>query len=178
MNRRKISGMIILSQTFYHSTYCLMIYFASVFLLDRGFSNGQIGAVMGLAFALSIPVQQAMPLIIARYNLRMCRLLGGLYILVSASSFLLYLLPLKNLATAAMMIGIFCVQIGLAASVDSLYRGYELQGLSLSFGLFRGIGSGMFALASLIMGMMLKIVPPASLLLGSPPEGAALRTPA
>lgn len=33
LNRRKISGMIILSQAFYHSTYCLMIYFASVFLI-------------------------------------------------------------------------------------------------------------------------------------------------
>lgn len=163
MNRRKISGMIILSQTFYHSAYCLMIYFASVFLLDRGFSNGRIGTVMGLAFALSIPVQQAVPMIIARYNIRMCRLLGGLYILISGASFLLYLLPLNDPAAAAMMIGIFCLQIGLAASVDSLYRGYELQGISLSFGLFRGIGSGMFALASLVMGMMLKIVPPATL---------------
>ena len=36
-----------LIQGLYWSIYCLMVGFASVFLLDRGFTNGQIGLVLG-----------------------------------------------------------------------------------------------------------------------------------
>ena len=41
-----------LIQALYWAVYCLMVGFASAFLLDRGFSTGQIGTTLGLSYLL------------------------------------------------------------------------------------------------------------------------------
>ena len=42
---RRATPYYALIQGLYWAIYCLMVSFASVFLLDRGFTNGQIGFV-------------------------------------------------------------------------------------------------------------------------------------
>ena len=46
-----------LIQGLYWAIFCLMVGFASVFLLDRGFTNGQIGLILGLSYLLSAVLQ-------------------------------------------------------------------------------------------------------------------------
>ena len=50
---RRATPRYALIQGLYWAIYCLMVSFASAFLLDKGFTNGQIGLVLGLSYLFS-----------------------------------------------------------------------------------------------------------------------------
>ena len=60
---RRITAFYALIQSLYWVTSGLMFNFASAYLLDRGFTNGGIGAVLGAAFGLSAAADAAAALL-------------------------------------------------------------------------------------------------------------------
>ena len=70
-----------LIQGLYWAIFCLMVGFASVFLLDRGFTNSQIGLILGVSYLLSAILQPVVGSVFSRRGLRLnngiaCRLAG------------------------------------------------------------------------------------------------------
>ena len=113
----------------YWMAYCILLSFSSVYLLDQGFSNTQIGLLLGLSGLLT-----------ALLILAMLLCTGGLLLLpgqaVQGGLFLSLLLLLQLLTSLLYALGMDCVN----------------QGMPLNFGLARGVGAGSYALASTLCG--------------------------
>ena len=136
----------------YWMAYCILLSFSSVYLLDQGFSNTQIGLLLGLSGLLTALLQ---PFVGARADhlkvlslgqfaalliLAMLLCTGGLLLLpgqaVQGGLFLSLLLLLQLLTSLLYALGMDCVN----------------QGMPLNFGLARGVGAGSYALASTLCG--------------------------
>lgn len=136
----------------YWMAYCILLSFSSVYLLDQGFSNTQIGLLLGLSGLLTALLQ---PFVGARADhlkvlslgqfaalliLAMLLCTGGLLLLpgqaVQGGLFLSLLILLQLLTSLLYALGMDCVN----------------QGMPLNFGLARGVGAGSYALASTLCG--------------------------
>lgn len=155
-----ITGFYALLQSLYWVIFGLMFNYASMFLLDRGFSNGRIGLVLGLSYAFSACLQPLFASLVSRINLRLSTAMSGIYVLIAALALAILLLPLGNGALAVLMVAMLTLQSAMQPSMNSLHRGYELSGIPVNFSLARGVGSAAFALMSFLTGQILSRVEP------------------
>ena len=144
-----------LIQCLYWVIYCLMVGFASVFLLDRGFTNGQIGLILGLSYLLSAVLQPIVGAWFSRRGIRLNRGVAVAYMPVAALSLGIWLLPVGRVPLAVMMVAVFTTQSMLQPSINALFRTLETPGDRVNFGLARGFGSVGYALSSFLMGRLL-----------------------
>ena len=75
--RRHITAYYTVVQSFYWITYTLMFSFASLYLLNCGYSNSAIGVILGLNYALAAVLQ---PMLAALFSKSRIRLNAGLAI--------------------------------------------------------------------------------------------------
>lgn len=134
-----------------------VIGFASIFLLECGFNNAQIGMIVALACGISVVLQP----IVASYadmpqslSLKtIILILTGLQIVISPFLFVLYQ---KTFWIAGILYCILIVGIHtLNPLVNALGTECINQGKRLNFGVARGIGSGGYAILSYILGIVL-----------------------
>lgn len=156
---RRITAFYALIQSLYWVSSGLMFNFASAYLLDRGFTNSGIGAVLGAAFGLSAVLQPLLAALFNRPGVRLSAALACACAPIMLCAAALLALPLKGGALAAMMVGALALQSALQPSVNSLHRGYELSGVRVNFGLARGVGSAAFSLACFLTGRLLRRAP-------------------
>ena len=139
----------------YWAIYCLMVGFASVFLLDRGFTNGQIGLVLGLSYLLSAMLQPVVGALFSRQGVRLNLAIACAYVPVAALSLVLLTLPVGRAALAVILVLFFTIQSMMQPSVNALHQSFESEGQHVNFGLARGVGSAAYALSSFAMGRLL-----------------------
>ena len=151
---RRATPYYALIQGLYWAIYCLMAGFASVFLLDRGFTNGQIGLILGLSYLLSAFLQPVIGSFFSRTGVRLNLGIAWLYVPVALLS-LCILLPVGKILLAVMIVIIFTIQSMLQPSINALHQSFETDGQLVNFGLARGIGSAAYALSSFLMGRLL-----------------------
>lgn len=144
-----------LIQALYWAIYCLMVSFASVFLLDRGFTNGQIGLILGLSYLFSAILQPTVGALFSRKGIRLNVGIACVYMPVALSSLAIRTLPLGRAPLAVLMVAIFTLQSMLQPSVNALHQNFERDGDSVNFGLARGVGSAAYALTSFAVGRLL-----------------------
>lgn len=160
---RRATPYYALIQGLYWAIYCLMVGFASVFLLDRGFTNGQIGLVLGISYLLSAILQPLIGAWFSRKGIRLNRGIACMYMPVAALSLCVMLLPLGRIPLAVMMAAVFTVQSMMQPSVNALHQSFETEDDRVNFGLARGVGSAAYALSSFLMGRLLTRFSPAIL---------------
>ena len=160
ITNRNITPYYTLLQCLYWAVYCLMFNFASVFLLNRGFSNSAIGLVLGFAYAISACMQPTIAGFVRKHRLRLSSCLSGVCIINIALAAAIYFLPLKGGVLGVTMMLMCMLHSSLQPSMNSLHRGYELEGLSVNFGFARGMGSVSFAVVTFLTGQLLKIINP------------------
>ena len=160
---RRVTASYALIQSLYCVTSGLMFNFASAYLLDRGFTNGGIGALLGAAYGLSAVLQPLLTALFNRAGVRLSAALACAYVPVALCAAALLALPLKGASLAAVMIAALTLQSALQPSVNSLHRGFELSGLKVNFALARGIGSAAFSLCCFLMGRLLRRTAPSVL---------------
>lgn len=160
----------------YWMAYCILFSFSSLYLLDRGLSNGEIGLLLGLAGGLASLLQ---PWVGAQVD-RMHRLSLGQFsgLLVAAMGLCaggLLLFPGKG-AQAVLYLGLLVLLHLLAPLLYALGMDCINNQVPLNFGLARGMGGMSFALVSALCGWVTALVGPgiipllllfAALLLGS-----------
>lgn len=155
---KNITPCYTLIQCLYWSIYCLMYGFASAYLLSKGFSNASIGMVLGFSYAFSALLQPAIASHINRSGLGVSFVLWRITAIIAVLASAMLLLPLKGFALGATMSLMCTLHSAMQPSINSLHRGYELQGLPVNFGLARGTGSFSFAVVTFIIGQVLRRV--------------------
>ncbi len=144
-----------LVQGLYWAVYCLMVGFASAFLLDRGFTNTQIGLILGLSYLFSALLQPVVGAVFSRIRMPLNHAVACTYLPVAAASLCVLVLPLGMIPLAVLMVLMFTIQSMMQPSVNALHQTLRTEKETVNFGLARGVGSAAYALSSFVMGRLL-----------------------
>ena len=142
-------------QALYWAIYCLMVGFASAFLLDRGFTNSEIGLILGLSYLLSAFLQPVVGALFTRKGIPLNLGIAAFYAPVALLALVMRFVPLGHLPLAVMAVTVFTLQSMLQPSVNALSASLETPAEKVNFSLARGIGSAAYALSSFLMGRLL-----------------------
>ena len=145
-----------LLQGLYWMAYCILVSFSSVYLLDRGFSNTQIGVLVGVSSVLSALMQPLAAGLAAkskRLTLRHWSALLALAMLAASS--VLLLLPGKAVQAVCYMFLLVVLQV-LTPFTYSLGMECVNNNVPLNYGVARSAGSISYAAASSVCGMLAK----------------------
>ena len=143
-----------LIQGLFWALYCALVCFSSVYLLEKGFSNSQIGIFISLSSVLSAllqPVAAARADRMVRFTLRQITAL--LLVVMVLGGAALLVLPGKILQAGLYMALLILLQIVLPF-MSSLGMDCINHGTPLNFGLARGVGVTSCGIASSAMGVL------------------------
>lgn len=143
-----------LIQGLYWMAYCILVSFSSVYLLERGFSNAQIGLLISVSSILSALLQ---PAAAARAD-RMVRLAlrqvcAGVAALMALCALGLLILPGKLLQAGLYMVLLVLLQL-LTPFLYSLAMDCHNNHIKLNYGLTRGAGAATYGIASASCGVL------------------------
>ncbi|MCI5650010.1 MAG: MFS transporter [Fusicatenibacter sp.] len=152
-----LTGRYAMIQSFLWMGYAAILGFASVYLLDHGFSNIQIGIISAVAGAVSAVLQPLLATIADRPSSPSVK-----YFLVCLNFLQLFCAGLLMVfENSAVMTGVFygiCITflMLLTPLVNSLGAETMNQGITMNFGVARGIGSVAYAAAAYLLGILVK----------------------
>lgn len=153
-NTRKINIGYCLMQGSFWMAATTVFAFASVFLVARGFSSSRIGLILAIGNVLAVLLQSPLASFADRTDkislTGITRILG---IASIASAVFMLLFPKSKMGSAfffVMIVMLFFLMQPLTSAVGMHFLN---RGVSLNFGLARGVGSLAFALASFILGI-------------------------
>ena len=142
-------------QSSYWMAFCMVMMFASAYLLDAGLANAQIGMVVAAGGALSAvlqPVVAGMADRSRRVPLRAWIATSAVLLAILACALLLPGLPLG--ATAAFF-GLMILVIQTAQPlINAIGMAAWARGVPVNFGVGRAMGSLAFALLSVVAGRL------------------------
>jgi PPP family 3-phenylpropionic acid transporter len=143
-----------LIQGLYWMAYCILVSFSSVYLLERGFSNSQIGLLISVSSILSAvfqPVAAARADRMVRFSLR--QVCAGMALVMALAAGGLLLLPGKIPQALLYMALLVLLQL-LTPFLYSLAMDCHNNHINLNYGLARGAGGATYALASALCGTL------------------------
>ena len=146
---------------FYWMLCCSMIGYASVFLLDKGFTNTTIGTVLAISNILAVFGQPAVASYMdktSKLSLRM--LISLILVVIIALSLVLCFLTGASMVMVVLTIVAFTLMLTLQPFINSLTFAFEKNGIHINFGLARGICSVAYAVMSLILGNLVAAFSP------------------
>lgn len=153
MENKSLNTKYSLINGFYYMLQCAMIGYASVFLLDKDVKNTTIGIILASANIIAVICQS----FIASYIDKTKKLDQKTFLAIMLSSIIvLSLLVLLMRDMPKLLIGtiivIYSIQLMMMPFINSLVFVFEKRGISLNYGLARGLGSGTYAIMSLSLG--------------------------
>lgn len=137
----------------YFAVYSGIHAYASVFLLEKGFSNTLIGITLALANILSVVFQPIVAGLIdkqGKLTNRNVSLASTLLLLIG--SVLLLLIRNGTVVIFLIFALIYMVQMVYQPIITAMYFEYEAAGCHIYYGLARGLGSCGFAVVSFFTG--------------------------
>lgn len=151
--QKKVPHRYCLLQGLYWMSYGPVYSFATVYLLERGFSNGQIGTLIGLSCALSAicqPFAAAAADRGTRFSLRTMMIFACLLIMLPAIILVFPHTPIP--LTAVCYTILILLHLGYQPLLSALGMQLLNHGYPLDFGLARGIGSIGYAVLAVFLG--------------------------
>lgn len=141
---------------FYFAAFCTIHGMATVFLLDRGFTNTLVGIALATANILSVIGQPLVASVVDRSKIiTNRRVLAATAVIMLLGALGLLLIKNNIPLIFTIYVLIYTVQfIGMSILIALSFE-YRSMGLSHNFGLARGIGSASFAVTSAIMGRII-----------------------
>ena len=144
-------------QALYFCTLALIGSYASAYLLNRNFTNAQIGIMLGVGNLGSVGLQLLIAAYVQRLGIRLGHVMFVIYALIAVLALALLLLPLGSSAIFCILfVLVFLLNSSMQAPVNSLYRGYHEQGVKINFSAARGCGSVAYSLSSLAAGALIQ----------------------
>ncbi len=137
----------------YFAVFCGIHAYASVYLLDKGFSNTNIGLLLSVANILAMIIQPIVAGLIdkgSRLTNRSAALISTL--LLIAGSVLLLFVGNRFVAVFVIYALIYMIQMVYQPLIIAMSFEYNKAGCNINFGLCRGLGSFGFALISICLG--------------------------
>lgn len=138
-------------QFLYFAISAAMYGFSSLYLLNKGFSNSQIGIVLALSSVLAIILQQIIASFIKKTNFSLNKLLVYLYILIVILSLVLYIFKLSGYAFAGILVALFFIGKATEPYITAIHSGYK----EIQFSIARGIGSLGYSVSNFVVGQLL-----------------------
>lgn len=143
----------ILINVTYFAAFCTIHAYAAVFLLDRGFSNTEIGILLAVANVVSAfcqpwiagMIDKPGPLTNRRFTLFCVSVIG-------IGALLLLLIPGSKILIFGIYALIYMIQFAYQPVLTALCFEYQKAGADINYGLARGLGSAGFAVTSAIIG--------------------------
>ena len=148
-------------QGIYFVGFCTVMGYAAVYLGSIGMSSSLIGIVLAIANILTSIAQPILGGFVDQSNVSMKKVLMIMFGLCSILSVLLMLASKVTLLAAFLFIAVSTILYTTMPLVNSLAFAFQKQGIDVKFGVARGIGSVAYALASLVLGNVVKAVSPA-----------------
>ncbi len=137
----------------YFAAFCTVHAYAAVFLLDRGFTNTQVGALLALANVISAVIQPVIAGIIDRGGwLSNRRFILISVLTIMAGSLLLMIRGLGMAAVFIIYVIIYMIQFAYQPVMTALCFEYQKAGCDIWYGLARGLGSAGFAVTAALIG--------------------------
>ena len=151
----KYSGIQIL----YYIAWSGILGYASVYLLDKGFSNSVIGTVLAIISMLSLVLQPIAGSFVDQSQHIKARELAMILIAISVVfSICLYFLKEASLLLLLLFIGIASALYTILPLLNSMAFIFEKYNIAINFGLARGLGSAAYAIASILLGYLVEDV--------------------
>ena len=137
----------------YFMAFCTVHAYAAVYLLDRGFTNTQIGVLLAVANITSALAQPMVASLIDRQgiftNRNVMIICAGI---IAAGSALLLVADTSKILVFIVFALIYMIQFTYMPVMTALNFEYQNHGINIIYGLARGLGSAGFALTSALVG--------------------------
>lgn len=137
----------------YFAAFCTLHAYAAVYLLDRGFSNTQIGILLAVANVTSALAQPFVAAVIDKgglfTNRNVIMICAGI---IAAGSLLLLLADSNRIVVFSIYALIYMIQFTYMPVMTALNFEYTNAGANIFYGLARGLGSAGFAVTSAFIG--------------------------
>ena len=154
MARSNATPQFTLIQGLYWMAYCILVSFSSVYLLERGFLNAQIGILISVSSILSALLQ---PVAAARADrmvkLSLRQVCAGVAAAMALCALGLLTLPGKALQAGLYMVLLVLLQL-LTPFLYSLAMDCHNNHIPLNYGLARGAGAATYGIASSACGVL------------------------
>ena len=157
MEDTKKGGLWTLRYTLMNATYfvafCTIHACAAVFLLDRGFSNTEVGVLLAVANIVSAIFQPVIAGVIDRRGFLTNRrfIMISVVVILLGSVVLLFVKDLKAVIFAVYAL-IYMIQFAYQPVMTALCFEYQKAGSRIDYGLARGLGSASFAFTAFFIG--------------------------
>lgn len=149
------------SQVFYFAACSAIMGYASVFLLDNGCTNSQIGTALALSNIIAVVLQPMLASFVDNHkNIEMRNIVAMIVLVLVALSAIIYLVPGSALFVLFIFVTIFAIMSSIMPLMNSLAFSFEKHGIEINYGLARGLGSVAYAFASLILGHIVESFSP------------------
>ncbi|MEG1884026.1 MAG: MFS transporter [Clostridia bacterium] len=139
----------------YWMVCCVMLNYASVFLLAKGFSNSQIGIILAAGYLVCMPLQSLMAGFADRSRkfspvsiLSMCAALVGIAL------FFALIAPSHSLTLAAAFLLFMAMTRTMQPLLNAFAFHMERQGYTIRFSIARGLGSLGYAAMTALLGYL------------------------
>ena len=137
----------------YFVAFCTIHAYASVYLLDKGFTNTQVGLALAIANILSVFGQPLVAGIVDKGGVitnRIVVMLSSLFLLIGAV--LLIFINSEKLPIFIVFVMMYTIQFIYQPIMIAMNFEYSKAGCKINFGLARGMGSAGFAVTSFFLG--------------------------
>ncbi|MCR5528694.1 MAG: MFS transporter [Saccharofermentans sp.] len=157
MEENSKGGLWTLRYTLMNATYfvafCTIHACAAVFLLDRGFSNTEVGILLALSNIVSAVFQPFIAGIIDKKGALTNRrfIMISVIVILIGSVVLLFVKDIKVVVFAVFAL-IYMIQFAYQPVMTALCFEYQKAGSRINYGLARGIGSASFAFTAFFIG--------------------------
>ena len=137
----------------YFVAFCTIHALAAVFLLDKGFTNTEVGILLAVANILSAVAQPVVAGIIDKPGpLTNRRFILISVIVIAIGSLLLMVCSDKKALVFIIYVIIYMIQFTYQPVMTALCFEYQKAGCNIYYGLARGLGSASFAVTSAFVG--------------------------
>lgn len=151
-------------QSMYWMAFCVIMGFATVFLLYKDFEGQQIGMILAAANICAVFLQPIIASFADRSKkISLKTIISFLALIVIFLTVLLLIVPINKIIIASLFILIGTVVLTIQPLLNSLIFEYINRGLAINYGLARGLGSLSFAGMSFALGFIVSRFSPAVL---------------
>lgn len=156
INEKNASIFYIIIQFLYFAALSISTSFAAAYMLDRGFSDGQIGLILGIGCLLNVICQMLIVSFIERTGMRIGHVIVGVNVITMAAAVALMFISGGGVGFAVLFTVLNVLSQATVSFVIALYRGYNEQGIRINFSVGRGFGSAAFSLGGLVGGHVIE----------------------
>lgn len=142
----------------YFAAFCTIHAYAGVFLLDKGFTNTQVGFALAASNILSVIGQP----VVAGFIDKSKRLTNRIVVMAASALLLLGALSLlilnsQKIAILIIFVLMYTIQFVYMPIMIAMNFEYQSAGCKINFGLARGMGSAGFAVTSAFIGKSVEL---------------------